>query len=63
MPVAVTAAACGHQAAALADEDHGLLGREDAGADGGGDLADRVTGARPDACEGAAGLGEQAQQR
>ena len=37
-----------HRLAALADEHHGLLRGEDAGADGRGDLPDRVAGARAD---------------
>ena len=53
---------CGHLPAALADEDHGLLGGEDARAHRGGDLADGVPGAGADAGEGVARVGEHAEQ-
>ena len=49
MPVRRERGGLGHGAAALADEDHRLLGRDHARAGGGGDLADAVAGADADA--------------
>ena len=49
----------GHRPAALADEDHRLLGAEHPGAGGGGQLTDAVTGNRPDLREPVGGVGEQ----
>ena len=51
----------GHRPAALADEDHGLFGREHADPGGGGDLADGVTGGHADVGEGVRRVGEQLQ--
>ena len=48
---ASTAAACGHRVAALADQDHRLLGGDHPGAGGGGDLADAVAGDGADLVE------------
>ena len=60
MPVGVTAAAAAIARAALAHEHHGLLGGDDAGADGRGDLADAVPGAGADLAEGVGRVREEA---
>ena len=51
-----------HAAAALADQHHGLLGREHAGTDRGRDLPDGVTGSCADPGEASRRVGEQGQQ-
>ena len=53
----------GHGPAALADEDHRLLGRDDTGGRRSGDLADRVAGADPDLAVGVGRVREEGQER
>ncbi len=54
---------CRHGLAALADEDHRLLGRHDTGRRRRSDLADRVSGTDADLAESVSGVGEEAEQR
>ena len=53
----------GHRLAALADEDHRLLGGDDAGAGGGGELADAVAGDRADLAERVGRVREDPERR
>ena len=62
MPVGRDRARGGHRLAALADEDHGLLGAHDAGGRGRGDLAHRVAGAGADLAEALGRVLEEGQQ-
>ena len=58
IPVGVVAGGPRHRLAALADQDHRLLGGDHPGADGGADLADTVAGDRADLVERVGGVRE-----